>query len=66
MDQILDNKKNDDLNNLDDEEILCNCNLCWMSRKIMLALPNNILFRNPFILFAIMFVLPIFFLSIIF
>jgi hypothetical protein len=66
MEQFLDNKKNDDLNNSDDEEIICNCNLCWTTKQLLLFLSNNIIFRNTFTLFAIMFSLFIFFFIIIF
>ena len=62
LDNSNDDKKNNDPNNLDDDEILCNCNLCWITRLIMLVLPNNIFFRNPFVIFVIMFILPILFL----
>jgi hypothetical protein len=66
MEQFLDNKKNDDLNNSDDEEIMCYCNLCWTTRQLLLFLPNNIIFRNPFTLFTIIFLLFILFFIIIF
>jgi len=43
-------KKNDDLNNLNDlnnDEILCNCNLCWVVRQISyMFLQNKIFFQN--------------------
>ena len=57
MNQIQNNKKNDDL---DDDEPLCYCNLCWSIRQIISMLPNNILFRNTIVAFIIMFVFPIF------
>jgi hypothetical protein len=68
MNQTRDNKKNDDLNYSDkpdksdneSDEIICNCGLCWIVRQIFLILPNNVYFRNPFMLVIVMFVLPIF------
>ena len=66
MNQIQKNKKNDDLDaELDDDEPLCNCNLCWLTRQVMLILPNSILFRNPFVVFIIIFILPVIFILII-
>lgn len=70
MNKFIDNKKYDDINNninddinddiddVDDDLPLCNCNLCWISRQLMSILPNNIIFRNPFVLFIILFILP--------
>ena len=61
MNQFMDNKKNDDLNDdLNDDDPMCNCNLYWSARQIMLILPNNILLKNPLVLFILMFVFPIF------
>lgn len=66
MNQTVDNKKNDDFENPDiSDEIMCNCNLCWTVRQIILVLPDNIYFRNPFTLFIIIFGLPIFIITII-
>lgn len=55
MSQFIDNKKHDDI---DDDLPLCNCNLCWTARQIITILPNNIIFRNPFVLFILMIILP--------
>lgn len=58
----INNKKNDDQEVYIDNDLdLCNCNLCWLARKITLSLPNNVLFRNSFVLFILMFILPIIF-----
>jgi hypothetical protein len=70
MNQIQNNKKNDDLDanlddDLDDDEPLCNCNLCWLTRQVISILPNSILFRNPFVVFIFIFILPVIFILII-
>lgn len=55
MNQIINNKKYDDING---DLPSCNCNLCWITRLIYVLLPNNIIFRNTFVLFIIVFILP--------
>ena len=54
----------DDSDDSDDSEILCNCNLCWTTRQIFILL-NNLLFKNPFVLFTIISFLSIVFIKVI-
>lgn len=54
----IDSKKYDDIyDDIDDNLLLCNCNLCWTSRHIMSILSNNIIFKNIFVLFIITLIL---------
>ena len=54
------NKNNDDIDNTDDFDYECGCNLCYTTRTMgqffMNLIPNNRYFRNPF-MFCLYFIL---------